>query len=101
MILQMDLDSSEVMNRYFDVNPTTVLGLLVGGMAVVILYLVWENRTLKNRVEELTEKLIDLTTTLVEKLSEIKTGIEKHSNNVENKVENLIRWIKSALPKRE
>lgn len=98
MILQ--IDSSEVVGKFFNVNPETVLGLLVGGMALVIIYLILENRQLKSKINELTDKLIELTTTLIEKLSDIKSGIEVHSNNVASKVDNLISWIKTTLKPR-
>lgn len=97
MVLQIEVDSTELVNKYFEVNPTTVLGLLVGGLVVVILYLVYENRQLKNKINELTDKLIELTTTLIEKLSDIKSGIEIHSNDVATKINGLIAWVKNTL----
>jgi hypothetical protein len=99
--MRLQIDSSEAVSRYFDVNPTSVLGLLVGGLVLVVVYLVFENRSLKERNEELTNKLIELTTTLIERLSDIKSGIEIHSNNVVSKVDSLILWIKSNLRKKE
>ena len=97
VLLQIEVDSTELVNRYFDINPTTVLGLLVGSLVVVILYFVYENRQLKNKINELTDKLIELTTTLIEKLSDIKSGIDIHSNNVASKVDGLITWVKNTL----
>lgn len=99
--MMLQVDSTEVVDKYFNVNPETVLGLLVGGMALVIVYLIWENRQLKNKINELTDKLIELTSTLIEKLSDIKIGIEVHSNNVALKVDNLITWIKTTLKPRQ
>jgi len=98
--MRLQIDSTGV-DGYFNVSPTSVLGLLVGSLAIAIVYLVFENRSLKHRNTELTNMLIEVTNELVTKLSEIKTGIEIHSNNVVNKVENLITWIKSSIRKKE
>ena len=91
----------EVIGRMFDVNPTSVLGILVGGMSIVILYLVYENRALRLKCNELTDKLIELTTTLIEKLSDIKSGISEHSNQVVNKVDQLMLWLKATIRNKE
>ena len=98
--MRLQLDSTQV-DKFFNVDPTSVLGLLVGGMALIIVYLAWDIKGLRNRNEELTNMLMEVTTELVTKLSEIKTGIEVHSNNVVHKVENLITWIKANARKKE
>lgn len=74
MILQTD---------FFNVTPTTVFGLLVGGMAIVITWLAIENRYLKKQI-------IILAQSTIEKLTEIKLT----NNAISDKIDNMIKWIR-------
>ena len=78
---------------FFNVNPETVLGLLVGGMSVIILYLAIENRQLK-------KQLINLVSETITKLTEIKlTGSSQ--NEKLDKIEKLILWVRKYKPKED
>ena len=69
--------------EFFNVSPTTVFGLLVGGMAIVIAWLAVENRYLKKQI-------ISLAQNTIEKLTEIKGA----NNAISDKITELIKWIR-------
>lgn len=70
-------------DNFFNVDPTTVLGVLVGGMALIIVWLAVENRYLKNQI-------IKLASSTIEKLTEIKEG----NTAISDKIDNMIKWIR-------
>jgi hypothetical protein len=69
--------------EFFNVSPTTVYGLLLGGMAIVIGYLAVENKYLKKQI-------ISLAQNTIEKLTEIKGA----NSAISDKIDNMIKWIR-------
>lgn len=69
--------------EFFNVSPTTIYGLLLGGMAIVITYLAVENRYLKKQI-------ISLAQNTIEKLTEIKGA----NTAISDKIDNMIKWIR-------